>query len=747
MPVQLPFLVVHGETIYTAAAIAVALFSVLGLWRRRLRLAKERTKDSLKELGAVTSPANFAAGSPAVLKGVIEFPKNKQLVGTLIPHWKDDTSDLVDLDAGVTLKGESSWPCEGLAEIVWAADLSREFEKLFVRVHPGEEVHVRGTLQALPSSSKESASYREASIEWRLVGTLQDPLQIVSCRPPRPRLGPWGVVWSALVGLAAFALGAQIIGASAMGGVENREVRVIDGKLDYPAGPIIGAAMPFHREDALHYFTYELRDASLGELGTRAGIELDILGGECAEAITRALEGNLWDEAKAVASRCPTSAAAKAAAYKVSWVSGDFEEASRLVGQAHIYSYRETGNRHASDFALDWKEAANMHILAGNYSSAAKVLEREAEAWLGSTPDGDDAFTQKDLDRIGTEMRCLATAARHLAGESVKLQGSTVRCRVLQTEQLEPEERRARLAKLVAEDEVIYSRSSNYVEFLSAEAGHLLIEKDRLMSLSEPSIGRISAIVSHRHIFHVPLHLGVLQSAFEAVSDREDARQSRAAFGLELAYWKALAGDDDLAQKMFLDAKENVLLGASEEARVYAKELESSANPLEAEHLRSLTELLELQGTYKVLDRLTLIELGLAALASRRGALETAQRHVDMAAAYTTPDRRDDYFAEGGYAQVDAILGKAPEDPYAYGIRCGLEPEECTPTMRRAGWYMSMHPGYLDQAVAEILERKAYVDTIDAPQWQAELQVAVDAWSAALYDRDRSLLLGLLDSL
>ena len=749
MDVQLPFLVAHGETIYRVAAVAAVLFSIWSLWRGRLRLASVRTKDFLAELGPVTSPANFAAGSPAVVKGVIEFSKDKELVGVLFPSYSVDTSERIDLGAGVTLKGESSWQCEGLAEVLWAADLSLEPGKLRAQVHAGEEVHLKGTLQALPSSSKESASYREASIEWRLVGTKQQPLQIVSTQPPRPRIGVLGVVLSAMTGLAAFSLGVQIIGAASMDSIDGDEVRVVDGKLEYPTGPIIAAAMPFHREEALYYFSYNLSRANLGELGTRAGMKLDMLQGECPTAALRALEANLWDEAKKAIGRCPASEEAQEVAYKVYFIRGEFAEASSSISHAQILSYHSSDDARIRDFALGWSQAATIHILAGNYTSAAEIFEREAEMWGNATPAGITEFpTRQDLKRVEADLHCLAIAARQFAGQDAKQSTkTTMTCQMLQAAELEPTARKAHFSEMVADKEFRWSRVDDYISLLSAEAGHLVIDGETLMFRHEPNIVNISDIANRRYISSVPLYLGVLNSAYEAVADQDAGRLSRAAYGLELGFWKAIFGEVELAQQMFVEAKKNLLLGSAIELGEFAEELAQSPDPLKAEHARELSELREISEVYEAINRLIVTELGLAALASKRGDLKSAQRHVDFATAYTPPGDRGKYFGKDGYVRLDAILGKTPlARPYSVGYEC-REDAECTPSMQRASSHIYVDASYLDQAIGEIVERKAYVDTIDAPQWQAELHAATDKWTSALYDRDRSLLLGLVNYL
>jgi hypothetical protein len=239
----------------------------------------------------------------------------------------------------------------------------------------------------------------------------------------------------------------------------------------------------------------------------------------------------------------------------------------------------------------------------------------------------------------------------------------------------------------------------------------------------------------------------LLSSAFEASAGNEDARISRAVFGLELAFWNALFGEEELAQRMFVEARENFLAGSIEEVRAFVAALDASENPRTAEHLPNVSEVRALPGAYGVMNRLMVTELALAGLASRRGESKAAQRHVDLARACLPADHHEEYFGENGFAGVDVILGKTPlERPFSIGYRCGEE-QRCTPDMLRATSYLSINAGYLGYAIADLLERKAYVETIDAPKWRAELKAATDSWRSALFDRDRSLLLGLLETL
>lgn len=723
---HLPFLITNGHWISYGAALAVIILSVWNLGRRRHRLAKLRTEESLAQLGPATPVSNFATGIVAVLEGTIESSADAapDLVGTLSDPLGDppkQSSTFIDAGKNLVLQGEHEWGLSGPIEIVWARDVALRKNQLHMRVHPGERVRVRGTLHAVAADDP-SANYRDAAMEWTLVGSAKQPLELMSRESPRLGFTIGGVIGSALVGLTFFAIAGYVIGSCALAQTEENKFGSNGGTLEVPISFQLAAASPFHRVEGLQAFKSELKAQwNLGSVSTHALVQLALFHGDCTGAARVAWRQNQSDLAKSLIADCPPSVEASQLAFHLYRERGEFSEASAIAENARVSTLRHAsadrleGLGGGGDFA--WRTVVQTHLLAGNYAAAAALFRSEAkqvQKWNESLQPGAEP-SRADLTSLAQSLRCLAAAAQarvdKVAPDKVAPVVDTSVCRLLQSDRLPPSERIKTQAKWewdILDDELLLRAEGN----IRQDAGFAFRVEAQSILLGQRDI---------------PTNLGLLVSAYRGLAETKENSLQRAALGLELARLSGTCGKLEQALRWAKQVESNLLLHALADQRKLIEAAYSGATTQQLEDIRGM---LESRGFTEGLSETAFV---LTALATRQGDKDTAHEHLQRAL--------------GLSYRPNPILGELllDEDSMSQSLWQGFKtmhevngaPFDAD-TLRTHYYYMSW------SSFEDIVSLRASIEFLEAPQWKAEIDQAIDNWWVALVDRDRSLLLTML---
>jgi len=708
MHTQLPFLIVHGQTLYIVLAITCVLFGIVLARHLAMRRVKLHTKQILASMEPLTDPANFAEKSTVVVKGVIKFPSDTNLL----------PGEFTELGDKVLLFGKQPLPCQGQAEVLWVPNLSNsKQEKQALRLRSGQEVHIQGIVHSQASTNQ--ANYRDTPSDWRLVGSQNQPLQIAFSQPPRISLLWIKLAWVSIISLAAFTAIMLLVGSMSL--PQKANLKRGNGTLEYPLRLKIAAATLFHRDDTLERLGDSLKDTNLGTQGVLAAMELDILHGDCPKAIHRARKANLWDVAKQTIAQCAPSEARDIAAFEVALTRGEFKEASDL---ALTKGVMQEHSEVLSDLQL-----IRVHLLAGRYARAAKGLEESAK--------------RREEKAEKEKFQCLATLAWRLSGKKRKFDifaGSPHVCQILQSEELSPRERRMHFERLEANASKRnhYMTRENIISILlGAEVGYQYNSFDK--NSFHDQILRSETMGT----WNVDPYVGLYASALRSPSNTSTI--SLATFKIKLAYWYIGFGRDDPANDLLSSVIEDIL-SSSKAMRIFAKTI-ASDKKLDIYIQENKPGVKASNVFYQIVQ---LCELGMAKIALNHHTKHSAQRHVDRARAFGWHNsRRSSYLSRD--IDIDSLLNK--NDVVLFENRSRLPRTNfCDKKTTCSADIQRVHPRFLgysvfNRRVNTILRMRKFASTLDAPQWQAELQAVTQNYASVLMNRDRSLMLTALRSI
>lgn len=772
---ELPILIVHGDLVPYIAGVAVVVLSVLGLWRRRLREASERTQSFLAELGPITPTANFANGQLATLEGVLRSAQgNLELFGVFADPKSPIHIEPTKLKSSLTREGDADCKLEGPAEVVWGNHLHLEKRRLHMRLAEGDQVRVQGTLQAL-AAGEGPASYRESASEWQLVGTKERPLQLMTSKAPRPQLGIGSAIGAICVGLTGLTAAGFLLGQCAYWQTQRVDeppfqttVQIEGDTIDYPLVMLLTAAMPFHRQRALDVFEDQLRENREAPVAFRALIKLHLQRNKCPEAAQVLLSGNHWDEAIELIHRCKPSLATSQVAFDAHYLRGEFAQAGASMESAQI-GFGEPAE--PGVWSLPWKTMVQVNLLAGDFVAAAELMEQVTDKALTqfiTALSTDEAREQlitelrkdkpttlwnEDFDARTRSLRCLADATRNIGDPGRQAQtGDSPVCRILQTENEGYLDRAQVLATLAVSAHTLTLRRVS--RLLRADGAG---ERDRYDTWnSQVGIREIANIGSPIDFFSPPQYLGLLARAHRSLSARpEENVRARAGLALALAYWSALAGKDDAAESLAEEVRAQVL-SADAQLRAMAS--------AQAPHAAIATN--DDERFYELRRNWLTAELVLAALAARAGDAARAHRHLQTAINISDLGERLEYFPEDdvdtcalgksctGHGDfTKELLGLAKKNPsYTRAPSAASESSMFGPEEQRLqtkilrGFNVGL-PGNLRYDFERLLTLRGDLQEVDAPQWRSEIQSAVDLWFDAFMDSQKSLLLSLLEDL
>lgn len=716
---DLPFLIVYGGWISLGAAGVVALLSIWGVLRHRRRRAARRTRTFLDEIGQATPLGNFSNGAQAVVEGAIEFAEGVQLSGSLRAVPARDRQAFVDISSS-SLRGSDHWELVGPAELAWGSELNLTEDKteLQMRLRSGDSVRIRGTLEAVSRSAdgskEEVQGYRDASVRWKLVGTDARPLCIVSRVAPRPNVSKKRALGAAVVGLVIYALAGGLIGESLGRNTRPTELRAAGDTVYYPLAAQLLTILPLHREEALRHLAYDL--GSLDSLpARRAQVAVLQLQGECAAAVEGALNLGYWDEAAKLLRSCAPEDRGRMA-YKVHLNRGEFQQASIALDMHWPRPLR-------------WEDVARVHILAGRFEAAATLMDGEAKARtrmlaLPASERPEHAPTDSALKSEEQRLTCLAAATWQAAGRPItaeELEGAPPACKLLRANLLHGS--RHETASLVARP------PHDLWHFLLAVAADPEATRDQYTSFGplRYSVADANSLIHARPLGHLNLDLGLLANAYKALSGQEHQRMLRGRLGLELAYWRHMFGQTELAFEIAKSARADLLQASSPATR----KLLTLGTAEEQRALRA--EVRSQDHGYEQVLYLQLAESLLAGLASRRGDYEQVHQHIEAIKSFT-----DGALLE--FIDIPALMGgKATKWP-TFAARQSV-------AQARVKQASGAHPSpiHLSLGVKDLIDCRGRIHHLEAPQWQVELDTALANWSDALFDPERSLILLLLD--
>lgn len=770
MESHLPWLVAHGTWAWIVALVATLAAVPLHIWLHRRRVATDARRAAAEELGSPVPPDNWHPDQVTTAEGivrVVDGPCDTRSGPAAAVARRAHAADAEDRRAGSlvlvcdgddhALEGAtrllcgSRWTLERRARSMAEGALTQGayYNAVETVVASGDRVRVRARVEAVAGGD---SGYREAARQWRLVGTDEQPIDVVAdqVRVPVPAFRE--LPGRLILALALFMLLAAIAGA--LGKKSPGEISAPGGELDIPLGFLIASATPFHRDDALRSMSDSIDNDSPGNRTlAEAEVEIELLREDCPRAVDVALSHHRFRLALDIAESCPASPAGDKARAKVHHALGNLSEVSDLLHRFRIKMPDERWSDDESYPEIEWRDAIRLHLLAGRPARAAEVIERAAPmlaARIEAAKNDGDPETDAESPQITADVyACMALAMRVRAGESeslAELRATATRipeCQLLLADATPPGEREALLIDDTQERRWRVLASWNAVRM----SNMLRVESTGRWG-REPFLwmsGRLADLESLVLIDHLQLNyeVGVIESALASFDQASTATEFyiRARLGAELAFQRASWQRGDSAR-------------LAEQA---TRDIQR-AGPLNAISDDSWVDL-----RYQVADTHYTTLLLRAALEARAGDTDRAKELREAAITVFNDfmksrdyseteqkERLEQYFGAEGFVPPGTLIGPfSPEQrlEVLYSSNGYYRTTSRDPEALRFAANFRVHPGNIRSMLASLLRARELARFSGGAAWQEELDQALENWWRAWSRRDSSVLLAVLDDM
>ncbi len=373
----LPWMVVHGATVFRVAAAGAALLGLVLGWLVPQALAHRKARQVRKRLGVSIGPGDFRDGAAATVSGRVEIPAQ-------------DGPILVTEGATIAL--------HGTIELLAASHRLAAGKGLSPSLlEEGDRVRVRGTLQHDPVTDRQ-LDYRAMERRWELVPEGWGDLLVAF--ETSPRLG--APTWRALCRGAGAGLLVLLGLFTALGQLAARVTRGAGSAEQATTASLLTLASPLHREHALTQLAGALsqrcRD-DYGQAHVDAQLRIAELRDDCKGAVELLMRHGQLERAAQRAHACGDSRAEAHAHY----LRGSFEQASAAFARSGA-----TGSKHEPPHL-----ALRAHLLAGRTALAVDEARR-----IGAAENGDTQDRAYSSDLFGCMADSIERRARALDGPS-----------------------------------------------------------------------------------------------------------------------------------------------------------------------------------------------------------------------------------------------------------------------------------------------------------------------------------------